>query len=126
MLEQFDRISRTQDSCRKCGTAFSMEEGVISCIKFLGERRGVACPNCHTIYASEISNGRMVLGDDITEVCLKEKEKRDAAQQAEEKHRLDIQNKRRSQNQCIMCGKPLGFFDKLLGGKHFACKSFME
>ena len=46
----------------------------------------------------------------------------------EEERRLLIQQNRRLQKQCVMCGKPLGFFDKLFGNneKHFGCKLFEE
>lgn len=46
---------------------------------------------------------------------------------AEELRHLSTQEKRKSQKQCVMCGKPLGFFNKLFGNdKHSSCSLFVE
>jgi hypothetical protein len=46
---------------------------------------------------------------------------------AEEKRLRAIRAKRRTANQCIMCGKPLGFFDKWAKReKHEACTQWKE
>lgn len=51
----------------------------------------------------------------------------EAKQRAAEERRLAIQKRRKSQNQCVMCGRPLAFFDRLLKReKHSACASFTE
>ena len=48
-----------------------------------------------------------------------------AQMRAEEERRTQVQNQRQTLRQCIMCGRPLGFFDKLTGQlKHGNCHSF--
>ncbi len=46
---------------------------------------------------------------------------------AEEERRVAVQQKRRSQGQCTMCGRQLGFFDRCFKHeKHSGCASFSE
>ncbi len=46
---------------------------------------------------------------------------------AEEKRLRAIRNKRRAQGACIMCGKPLWFFDKRAKREqHTECTKFIE
>jgi len=48
-------------------------------------------------------------------------------QRAEEARNREIQSKRAASRICVMCGKPLGFFQKLCGDKqHKECKEFSE
>lgn len=50
-----------------------------------------------------------------------------AAQEAEAQRRAQIQEERRAHGLCTMCGKKLGFFEKLGGsGKHGGCTTFQE
>jgi multidrug efflux pump subunit AcrA (membrane-fusion protein) len=46
---------------------------------------------------------------------------------AEERRQVPVLNQRRVLRQCTMCGRPLGFFDKLTGQlKHGNCHSFKD
>jgi len=55
------------------------------------------------------------------------RDEEEAKRRAEEGRRLTIQEKRKSQSQCVMCGRSLTFFDRLLKReKHSACTSFKE
>jgi len=51
-----------------------------------------------------------------------------AAKRREELRRqTEIRNTRRLQGQCVLCGKPLGFFQKLANkDRHPGCKTFKE
>jgi phage FluMu protein Com len=50
-----------------------------------------------------------------------------AQRTAAEERRVAVQEKRKSQGQCIMCGTPLGFFDRLFKReKHSGCTRFVE
>lgn len=57
-----------------------------------------------------------------------EQEMEDAAPWgAEEKRLRAIRQKRREQNECVMCGKPLGFFDKMAKRtQHSNCTKWVE
>jgi len=46
---------------------------------------------------------------------------------AEDKRLREIRNKRRAAGACIMCGKPMGWFDKRAGREqHDKCTRFTE
>ena len=43
------------------------------------------------------------------------------------RRQTDIRNARKAQGQCVMCGKPLGFLQKLTNkDRHPGCKTFLE
>lgn len=43
------------------------------------------------------------------------------------RRQTEIRNARKAQGQCVMCGKPLGFLQKLAGkDRHAGCKTFKE
>lgn len=61
----------------------------------------------------------------LSEIDKKEQEQ--AKRRAEELRRSEVQTKRRASGQCVMCGQPLGFFQKLLGkDRHNSCSRFKE
>lgn len=46
---------------------------------------------------------------------------------AEEKRLREIRTRRRAQGECILCGRPLGFFDKRARrAQHKDCEHFRE
>jgi len=58
---------------------------------------------------------------------LAEEARRKEKRRAEEARKREIQSKRAASRVCVMCGKPLGFFQKLCGDKqHKECKAFSE
>lgn len=60
------RLSKTKDSCRKCGTVFSWEDGFLCANKLEIKDTVVACPKCHSVYIPNIVSGGMSLGNDVT------------------------------------------------------------
>lgn len=57
----------------------------------------------------------------------KRREEEAARKQAEEQLRAKIQAQRKGASQCVMCGRPLNFLQKLLGKeRHGGCSSFVD
>ena len=55
----------------------------------------------------------------------KNREEEEMKRQAEEEHRITILKKRKSQQECTMCGRPLVIIDRLMKReKHQGCKVF--
>jgi flagellar motility protein MotE (MotC chaperone) len=55
------------------------------------------------------------------------REEEDASTKAEEEGRAQVQARRKSDGRCVMCGNPLGFFQRLLGkDRHGPCTEFRD
>jgi len=57
----------------------------------------------------------------------KRRQEAEAKRKAEEQRRAKVQEQRKSTSQCVMCGRALTFFQKLLGkDRHGACTTFVD